>query len=518
MKNFNNSANNPPPMTSQAGNWERNFLILLAVVFVWRVFFLTIVPLDLIGDEAYYWDWSRHLDWGYYSKPPMIAWINALSTSILGSTPFSVRLPAAILGTSTLGVLFLLARRLFDSRVAFWTAVTAVTVPAYLAINVFMTVDAPLLFFWCLSLYGLWRALENKENSWRWLLGTAIIAGFGLLTKQMMLVFFALMLLFMATNRQDRPLLRQPWPYLSIVIALLMLLPVVWWNWQHDWITLQHTSHHFSTDKGFFNFLRTVPEFLGSQLLLISPLTGFLFATITTGFLLKIRRQNRNVRYLVIFSVVSLLAFVLMSFRQSINPNWPAAFYPAGIILLSAWGCGAVSCGAKLDRWQKLYRPGLMIGAALTILGYALPFVIVATDLGGGKLDPTRRLRGWHELSQKVGVLLADQPRPDKTFLVGVRRAQVSELAFYMDGQPQVYRWAGLDRKVSSQYEMWDGPLDKIGWDGLIVLRGKKEPPPDLVGCFASVRDLGVIEIPLGRGGAKEFSIFLGENLLKWPK
>ncbi|MCA8989583.1 MAG: hypothetical protein KDA78_18190, partial [Planctomycetaceae bacterium] len=59
--------------------WVLGSLLLL------RMGFIALSPVDLIADESYYWDWSRRLDYGYYSKPPMIAWINWLSTAVLGA-------------------------------------------------------------------------------------------------------------------------------------------------------------------------------------------------------------------------------------------------------------------------------------------------------------------------------------------------------------------------------------------------------------------------------------------------
>nr|AIA94421.1 CAZy families GT83 protein [uncultured Maricaulis sp.] len=75
------------------------FWIITGILLL-RCLFILLSPLDLIADESYYWDWSRRLDYGYYSKPPMIAWINWVSTSLLGSHEFAVRFPAALLGLS----------------------------------------------------------------------------------------------------------------------------------------------------------------------------------------------------------------------------------------------------------------------------------------------------------------------------------------------------------------------------------------------------------------------------------
>src|SRR5271157_2283706 len=103
-------------------DWNKRFFLLLVLVTVFRLVYLIAAPLDLAADEAYYWDWSRQLDWGYFSKPPMVAWIIALFSRTIGSTTAIVRLPAVLLGTISTLEIFLLARRMYDSRTAFWAA------------------------------------------------------------------------------------------------------------------------------------------------------------------------------------------------------------------------------------------------------------------------------------------------------------------------------------------------------------------------------------------------------------
>src|SRR3954465_13494178 len=101
--------------------WCRTILALvLALGFLSHVRYLTHdCPLDLSGDEAQYWDWSRNLDLSYYSKGPLVAYIIRASCAAFGDTMPAVRLPALVLGTCTLVVTYLLARRLFASdRVA----------------------------------------------------------------------------------------------------------------------------------------------------------------------------------------------------------------------------------------------------------------------------------------------------------------------------------------------------------------------------------------------------------------
>jgi hypothetical protein len=214
---------------------------------------------------------------------------------------------------------------------------------------------------------------------------------------------------------------------------------------------------------------------------------------------------------------VPLVFFLLASFTKKINANWPSAFYPAGMVVLAAWAHGALSTEARIDRWRKLFIPGVVIGAFLVVLVYILTFVLENASVGGGKLDPTRRLKGWQTLAEAIEQLRRDAPRPEKTFLLASGRQYVSELAFYLPDRPKVYRWNERRGVVQTQYELWSGPLDKKGWDALIILEPAQPLYAELAQAFAKVTYLGELAVPIGPAGSRELFVYLGHTLQQWP-
>jgi undecaprenyl-diphosphatase len=506
------------PQNTPTAVWDRRFLFLVLAVFLWKLLYLAIAPLDLAPDEAYYWDWSRRLDWCYYSKPPMVAWVMALSTNLLGSTVQAVRLPGLFFWLIATCCLYGLGRRLFGGKAAFWAALTAVTIPLSCAYGIVMTIDPPLVGFWALALYTLWYALEKVPGSAAAWLITALWVGLGLLSKQIMLVFLPLVFLFLILNPGDRPQLRRLRPYAFVVIALAFLVPALWWNSRHEWITFQHSSHHFEgVEKSIPLSPRTFLEFLGSQLALVSPVNAGLFFVISAAFLRHWKRQKRAVRYLLIFGAVPLLAILLLSLRQRVQGNWPAAFYLAGALLLAAWGIGEISCKCAVDRLRFLYKPGIAVGAVLTVLTYLMPFYLPVSPLGGGPKDPTTRVRGWGELGQRVGAFLEASPNREKTFVLATTRQLTSELAFYLPGQPRVYHWPGKKWTVRSQYELWEGPAQNTGWDCLVVTEAGRKLPTRIRRGFRSVEPRNVVRVALGRAGDREVNVYQCRELLEWP-
>jgi len=351
-----------------------------------------------------------------------------------------------------------------------------------------------------------------------WLL-CALTVALGILSKQMMLGFLILAPLFLWVSARDRSYLKSPRPYLLIVLALFSLLPPLWWNSKHNWITFQHTAHHFeSNPRETFYFLKTLGTFIGTQLFVVSPLTFFLFAVVTVGLLFNIKKQGRPALFLLLFSGFPLLLFIVMSLRQAINANWPAAYYPAGMVLLSAWACGYVNCGPGIDKLRKLFIPGIFVGIFFAVLTYVLTFVLFHSSLNGGPLDPTARLKGWQQLGNEVGHVLDRLPSKEKTFLLTDRRQITSELAFYVQGQPRVYLWPGKDGSVRNQYDIWPGAADKTGWDSLIVLRSDKKLPASMLHSFSSIERVKSVPLSADKADTKSYDVYLGRNLTGWPQ
>ncbi|MGD9503389.1 MAG: ArnT family glycosyltransferase [Syntrophobacteraceae bacterium] len=494
--------------------WNKLFYSLLALVTAWRLIYAAMAPLELAADEAYYWDWSRALDWCYYSKPPMVAWLIALSTRALGATELTVRLPAVVLGSVGMWALFLLARRLFGSRTAVWTVAAAAASPGSATLGLVMTTDAPLVCFWCLAQYGLWRAIENHEDNLFWWTLTAVFTGLGILSKPMMLAFPALAILFLFFAPRERKTLGMGRPVVFSLCSLWGLIPLFWWNAWHGWVTLHHSRQHFEAAHGsILKFLGLPFEFIGSQLLVVSPFTFLLLAVAFVCCMRRRNEQDSRLRYLLVFSALPLAIFLVMSCRQRIIPNWPAVYYPAAMAVLAAWALGDAPCGNRVPNRRKLFEWGVAFGVALTLLAYALPFVAERLGPEGNKLVFLRKLRGWDELGGEVGAVLAGLPNKDKTFLIADGRQVVSELAFYTPGQPRVYDWNGKPGVVRSQYDIWPGPSDKTGWDALVVVRSGAAVSESLKAAFHSMDLYKEIRVRSERVGDRRYDVYWAHEM-----
>ena len=503
--------------------WTRWFWRLLACVVVVRLVFLGffIGVTDLAGDEAYYWDWGRQPDWGYYSKPPLIGWLMTLVSALSGGgTEWAVRGMALLLGTGSLLVLRALTRRLFDERAAFLTVLLVVLTPANAALNLFLTIDAPLVLLWTAALLLFWRAAERPAAWGRWLALGAVL-GLGVLSKQMMLVFPLLMAVWAALSGETRGLLRRAPFWTSILMAVAALAPVLWWNQQHQWITLEHTRHHFNADAvTLAERAGDFAQFPALQALLYSPVTWGLLMVLLWRVGRGWRRLPAKARYLAVFSALPLPVFFLLALRQQVNPNWPAVFYIGLFALLGGWMSGALG-EALSGRWQ---RRAFVVGGVFTSVIYLLPVAIELAGWQGKKpVDAFVELRGWSEAGQQAGAFLERCPRPEQTLLVVLgHRYNAAHLAFHLPQRPRVFRWE-RDGRVMSQYEVWPAPEDKVGWDALVIYpdsdtgRPRNPVSTHFTRWFESHEALGEIRVAIGNGREYSAQVVLCKNMKRWP-
>jgi len=452
----------------------------------------------------------------------MIGWLMHLAERLFGQTGGGIRLLSPLIGTGSLLVIALLARRMFDANVALLAILLCALTPANVALNIFLTIDAPLVLFWSSALYLFWRLVESPTPL-RWALPLAAVLGLGYLSKQMMLVFPLIGLFFLLHQRKKADGFGAKLKSLGIVaiVSLLFLIPPLVWNSQNDWITFQHTSEHFEAGKPTVAKQATrFFEFLGSQLGIFSPLTWILLAATFAASLISLAKLERRAAFLTLFSAPGVLALFLLACRQKAQPNWPAVYYIAGFVLLAAWLRGHITIPRLplgLRRWTN---PAVVVGTVLAAITYLSPWIIDGLGWSGSKKDPLQRLRGWSDGAAVMGRALDSVPRPDATFIVVLgHRYNASTMAHYMPQRPRVYRYQP-DGIAHSQYEVWPGPEDQVGNDALIINTSREKLPYRAIReafHFFDTTPLGKAEIDIGNGHLRTFNAYLARDLKAWP-
>ena len=215
---------------------HQGFVWLLLLNFLTHSVVAYFPPLE--GDEAYFWEWSRHLALGYYSHPPMTGWLIALVTSIFSTTVYTVRLTSIFLHLITLLAVYCISWDITKKeRFSLLSGSIYSLMPISFILGTGITTDSSLICFFALAVYFTQKAIIN-ESKRDWYFG-AISCGGMLLSKFMAVLFFPAIFLFLVINKPFRPVLLKKEPYLAFLLSFLIFAPFLYWNFQNEWLTFQ---------------------------------------------------------------------------------------------------------------------------------------------------------------------------------------------------------------------------------------------------------------------------------------
>src|SRR6516162_2409565 len=190
----------------------------------------------LTFDEAYYWMWSKHLAFGYYDHPPMVALVIRAGTLIGGDTELGVRLFSILLALPMSFVIYRTAAILFGGRRLAANATILFNVTLMVAVGtLIVTPDSPLLVAASFVLFFLAKVLETGRGAWWLAVGAAV--GCALLSKYTALLFGPAILIWLVAVPKQRRWLISPWPYLGGLVAVALFAPVILWNAEHQWVS-----------------------------------------------------------------------------------------------------------------------------------------------------------------------------------------------------------------------------------------------------------------------------------------
>ena len=471
---------------------------IIALSLALRYWFAASGQLNLVQDEAQYWDWIRRPQLSYYSKGPLIAWVIAGWCKVFGSTELGVRFGSIIGMTAIQTALYVGTSRVWRERgLALFALLVAATMPLLNGLGILMTTDNPLILCWTVGFFALSAATRNKPDHVPGNLPFVILGAsiaLGILAKYMMLAFVALAVLHALILHFRGQLPDRFWKRFilaSLAGMAVGMLPILIWNWQNGWVGFKHVArqtagkpHPFSPRVGPFF------EMLGAQIGLMAP---WWFAFVMTGGWRAVRKgwtgpigafdeKYRHALQAALFFWPLWTIITLWTIKSHTEANWPAAAFMAGAIL----------GGMGVQQWwngphRRLRGKAILTGAAVltTALIYASPLAPLPDQY-----NITNRLKGWDSLGAEVGkVMDTEFADPAKVFVFSDHYDITAELAFYTPGQPLAYCAWIFDRRMN-QYDLWPGPnRDKLGWDAVLVRERwyEGDPNPKIRAMFDSV-------------------------------
>ena len=400
---------------------------------VLRLFYLG-VP-ELLFEEAYYWNYAQHLDIGYLDHPLVVAWLIRLFIDLLGNTEFAVRAAAFLCWLVTAGFMYRLTRELFDRATAYRALLLVAVLPAYFFFGFFMSPDAPVTACWAAAIYFMHQAVINgRPRAW---LGVGIALGLGMSSKYTIALVGAAFVLFVLFDRPARQWLSRPQPYVALLLALVLMSPVVIWNWQHDWISFAFQSQDRLASK--FSF--SLPRLMGNILIFLTP-TGLLSVVALLVYRKQIDFsasavgtpdvQRRSRLFLIWLALFPLAVFTAASLARASKLNWTGPLWLALIPLLACLINPAAAANLpQLAAWCRRAWPATIV---ICLLVYGASLHWLSLGLPGVGYPKNLHLIGWRDFGREVELLVQQARREtgQDVLAVGMDQNRIaSGLAFY---------------------------------------------------------------------------------------
>ena len=390
--------------------------------------------IDLRTDEAYYWTWSKQHVLSFLDHPPAVAWFISFGTAIFGDTNFGVRFAGILaMAISQLLLADIVRRVTHDVR----AVVIAILMPeAALYYGLLMAKVAPdvaLIPFALALVWALVRLWESGDP--RWWLAAGAFAGFSLLAKFTAVMLLPAVLGFMLVPDWRRRWLKSPYPWLAALIAIVVFLPVLIWNAEHDWASFRFQLVRATAAHSLS--LLTVGDFLGLQFGLVGiiMLPVVLSAAAMTAW--RGYRTREPVGILLSTSVlVPFLYFLGKSLTIRIGDTWPMFFWPIGfaaaainVTMLSKDGWSARMVRSSLAWTRAAIVSGIAIVVLVSLYYVASPWNFLRAG------DPNGSEAGFDALAARVE---ADMKKVDATWIAATDYRTYAMLHWHLKGVPVV--------------------------------------------------------------------------------
>ncbi len=509
------NADKVPWLAVDTGSWRTVFWVAWTVVLAAKITLAaSVAP---FGDEAWYWQESRTLDWSFSDLPLATALLIRLGETLLGHGVFAMRALFLLLGALLPLVLLRFGRRVFDPAAGYMAGLLALILPLLGTLGIFALPDVPLTLVSACALDALERAARSRRTRDWILLGLALAVAWLCHYRAAMLLLTGLA--FLGLSPRGPALWRERGLWLAAAISCLGLIPLLVFNAEHGWVAL-----------GFQLVERNPWSFHADAL--VQPLEQALVCTPLFYLLMlwaawqSLRRMRNDVSdagvpwdIFALCSIVPIAAyFVLGCFADDarFRLHWPLPGYLPVLVALPAL------LRTQLD--TRVRRRVLAATFGMLVLGNVLAFVYLAMAAVPGGAAALTRIKafpehfvGWRDAAAQTRSLLA-QPRFADAVLVADNFMLAAELDFALDGSRDVY---SLDHPLNikhgrqPQLAMWhrdEAGLRRLGPRAVLLIaeptaRRERERGAWMQGLCARIDGLAPVSA---------LAIYDGRKLYRW--
>jgi len=426
-------------------------------VLFWLIVVSTIIRgvlaaiIEFGNDEVYYWTYALYPDLSHFDHPPMVGFlIQMFSLDLLFQDEFFIRLGSIVFGTIDTYLVFIIAKKIKDSTAGLYAAILYTSsIYAFVICGVFILPDTPQNFFWLLGIYFFISSLPDRKLSTisrKNLLFAGLVCGLGIISKYTSVFLWAGAFLFIIIY--NRKWFRTKEFYLSIIISFVFLIPIVWWNYQNDFISFTYQGGRVNVSNSGLRLDYFLTELFG-QFLYNNPVNFVLIILALIAFFRKkITTKNYYFEFLLFSALPLILIFLIFSLFRSTLPHWTGPAYSNLIIIASVFLSNFYSRKKQIPLFPFPIKLSILVLILVIILGIGqINFGLIFSDKNTepnklGENDFSLDLYGWKQLGEKF----------EK-----IRDNDIENKLMNSDAAIVSYRWfpaANLDYYVARPLEM----------------------------------------------------------------
>ncbi len=337
---------------------KNDHLILLVFILIKFIiqYFLVHPVYELHRDEFLHLDQGKHLAWGYMSVPPFSSWI-AYIIALLGNGEFWIRFFPALFGALTIYVVWKTVELLNGNLYAKILAAMAILFSVLLRMNILFQPNSLDILAWTFIYYSFLKYLVKEESKWIYI--TAIAFGFALLNKYN--IIFIVPGLFLTTLfSKYRKIYADKHLYLAIGVALVIVSPNIWWQYQNGFPVIHHMQELASTQLEKVNRADFIKEqilfFFGGLFILVSGLISFW------------RSENlKQYRFLFFSFFITLFLFIYLKAKG----YYAIGLYPVYIAIGAVWLGELLAKPSK--QWLRIVTVAIPVVLSIPLFNFAFP-------------------------------------------------------------------------------------------------------------------------------------------------
>jgi len=489
--------------------------------------------IELGNDEVYYRLYALYPDWSHFDHPLMVGLVMQITTlNLLFQSEFFIRLGAVIIGAVNLWIIFNIGKEIKNFRAGYYASLLyAASVYSTIITGVFILPDTPQSLFWLWAVYLILKTIPvcpHTPMSGINMMKVGVVIGLGILSKYTtVFLWFGIALYILIYNREW---LKSRWLYLSVLTTSIIILPILIWNIQNNFISLSFHSERVDISGYAININYFLTE-LGGEILYNNPV-NFVIILVSIIAIAKGRLtiEKKYSRILLLTGLPLIITFIVFSIFRSTLPHWTAPGYTTLIPLAAVY----------LLQRQQIENKGLPVALVSSLIVVIVIIVIGFSQINYGiftidrtteynrigKNDPSLDMYGYKQTGEAFRDIMvndvANGLMSENSILVGSNWFPLANYDYYVASGSGMLSF-GMGKLSNIHKYAWinnyNGGFLK-GMDAYYITDSKEYHPPDSIyyDLFEEIIPADTIQIYRNDKIVKRAFVFRMKNLQTIPK